>query len=93
MLNSVEFVPPRVPWPIPVKVTLPVLVRVKTWVGAENTPTPRVAVPKLCDGGVKLALVTAATPVPDKATGEPLTVTLAVMVAVPVEEVTPVPGE
>jgi hypothetical protein len=66
---------------------------VNVWVGAPNTPTPRVAFPKLCDVGVKLALVTAATPVPDNATGELLTVTLAVRVAVPVEEVTPVPGE
>jgi len=35
-------------------------------------------------GGVKLALTVAATPVPLRATGEPLTVTLAVMVTVPV---------
>jgi hypothetical protein len=78
---------------MPVNVTLPVFVSVKTWDGANNAPTPLVAFPKLCDAGVKLALVTPATPVPDKATGEPLTVTLAVIVAVPVEEVTPVPGE
>jgi len=39
-------------------------------------------------GGVRLALTVAAPPVPLRATGEPLTVTLAVMVTVPVFEPT-----
>jgi hypothetical protein len=69
---------------MPVSGTLPVFVRVKTWVGAVSTPTPRVAFPKLCEVGVRVAAITAAVPVPLNDTGEPVTVTLPVMASVPV---------
>jgi hypothetical protein len=69
---------------MPVSGTLPVFVRVKTWVGAPNTPTPRVAFPKLCEVGVRVAVIVAAIPVPLNDTGEPVTATLPVMASVPV---------
>src|SRR5580692_9743193 len=81
--NSVGFVPVRVAWLSTLRVSLPLLVRVKIWVGARSAPTPRVALPKLREAGDQTALRTSATPVPDNPTGEPVTVTLAVMVSVP----------
>ena len=82
--------PPSAPCAIPVRVTLPVLVRVNAWVGSR----PQAITPKPVPGqfrvwrtvqlvGVRVALTTAATPVPLSATGEPVTGTLPVMVTVP----------
>jgi hypothetical protein len=86
MLNSVGLAPPSAACPIPVSVTFPVLVSENTWVGAPSTPTPLVAFPKLRNVGVRAALSTGATPVPLSPTGEPATVTFAVIVTVPVFE-------
>jgi len=64
MLNSVGLVPPSVACAIPVSVAFPVLVSVNTCVGAVSAPTPLVALPKLCDVGVRAAVTAAARPVP-----------------------------
>src|ERR1700687_2117717 len=70
---------------MPVRFTLPVLRSVKTWHGPppmihgmEPAPTPRAA-SGLQFVGVRVALTTRATPVPERATGEPATMALAVM--------------
>ena len=91
-VNSLTLVPPSTPCVIPVNGMLPVLVRVNTWVGHVNKPQPRVAL-GVHEVGVSVALLTCATAVPVSWTGEPFTVTFAAMAAVPLEEVTPIPGE
>ena len=86
-------VPPSVPCPMPVRGTFPVLVSVNTWDGSsEQARIPRMPEPgqfRAWDtvqvAGVRVALTTAATPVPVNATGEPVTGTLAVIAAVPVD--------
>src|SRR5579864_6776174 len=87
IVNSVALVPPSAPCAIPVKGTVPVLVRVKTWIGPSVMPL--VTVPKLRDAGLRLAVTTGTIPVPDSETGDPATPTLAVMFTAPV--VAPVP--
>lgn len=82
--KSAALVPETAPCAIPVSGTFPVLVSTNTWAGQVNMPHPRVALPNACEVGVRLAAMTGAAPVPDNATGEPLTATLAVMVTVPV---------
>ena len=72
---------------MPVMGTFPVLVSVKAWQGPppnqrNPAPTPRFAV-GVHFVGVRVAVVTAAIPVPDRATGEPLTATPAEMVRLP----------
>ena len=81
MVNSVALVPPSAACVMPVRGTLPVLVSVNTWTGPSTTP--RAAFPKACDVGVSVAAGAPATPVPVRATGEPVTATLAAMIAVP----------
>jgi hypothetical protein len=76
---------------MPVNGTFPVLVRVKAWLGSRlQASCPTAPVPgqlrvwlTVHVAGRKVALVTAATPVPERATGDPVTGTFAVMVAVP----------
>src|ERR1700756_2169568 len=87
--KSAALVPDTVPCAIPVRGTFPVLVSVNAWQGpppskqARPAPTPRFAV-GFQVVGVNVALITAATPFPLRTTGEPLTVTFAVMVRLPV---------
>lgn len=81
--------------------TLPVLVSVNVWAGSR--PHANICA-RLVPGqlrvwvgvhevGVSDALTIGATAVPVSVTGEPDTVRLAVIVAFPLEEVTPEPGE
>src|ERR1700726_4075410 len=85
IVNWVGFVPPSVPGPMPVRFTLPLLVSVKTWAGQPVPVHPVLGtVVAVHVAGVRPAATTGATPVPVSATGEPLTATLAAMVAVPV---------
>src|SRR6516165_6545499 len=80
--NSLAFGPPSTAAPIPVSGTLPVLVSVKTCAGHVKSPHPRV--PEVVhEAGARVAATIPVTPVPESATGEPLTGTLAVMVTVP----------
>jgi len=65
----------------PVSGTFPVLLSTNTWAGPVVV-TPRFAV-VVHVAGVRVALTTAAMPVPVRVTGEPVTVTFAVMVNVP----------
>jgi len=58
-----------------------VLVNVNIWTGPSITP--RAAFPKACDVGVSVAAGAPATPVPVRATGDPVTATFAAIVAVP----------
>jgi hypothetical protein len=71
---------------MPVKVTLPVLVRVNASTGSRAQPRAGVGQLRAWAGlqfvGVRVALTTAATPVPVSVTGEPVIATLEVMVRV-----------
>lgn len=87
MANSEAFAPPSVPCVMPVKGTLPVFVSVKACSGSVNVqarPGQLRVWLGLHVAGVNVAPVFAATPVPLSATGEPVIVTLPVIVAVPV---------
>ena len=76
---------------MPINGTFPVLVSVKPCAGSNMHPSiPRMPVPgqlrawlRVHVAGVRVALRTVATPVPVSDTGDPVTITLAVMVAVP----------
>src|SRR3981189_3857986 len=81
MVNSVAWAPPSAACVMRVRGTLPVLVSVNTWIGPSITP--RAAFPKACDVGVSVAAGAPATPVPVRATGDPVTATFAAIVAVP----------
>jgi hypothetical protein len=71
---------------VPVKVTLPVLVRVNASTGSGVQPTAGVGQLRAWAGlqfaGVRDALTTAATPVPVSVTGEPIIATFEVIVRV-----------
>ena len=85
-LYSFALAPASAPCVMPVSVTLPVLVNVNVWAGSKKQAKPgqlRVWL-GLQFAGVRLALTTGATPVPVRVTGEPVTATLAVIVAEPV---------
>src|SRR6267154_224641 len=86
IVNWVGFAPPSAPCAIPVRLTLPVLVSWKVWAGQPVPVHPPVGTFGLAAHvvGVRVAATTGAAPVPLSATGEPVTLTLAVMVAVPV---------